>query len=108
MSYGQKFSIIGRGADEVNGGTVDAIDVVIYDDKKTEIARKSFSGISTSIDFIVAEWLNDDESFYKQIYGDDKEAGTKNFYLGLEVFDDARQSPAVEGDRGNSTSTIYL
>lgn len=108
MSYGQKFSIIGRGADEVNGGTIDAIDAVIYDDKHVEIARKSFSGISTSIDFIVAEWLNDDESFYKQIYGDDKEAGTKNFYLGLEVFDDARQIPAVEGDRGNSTSTIYL
>lgn len=108
MSYGQKFSIIGRGADEVNGGTIDAIDAVIYDDKHVEIARKSFSGISTSIDFIVAEWLEDGESFYKEIYGEDKEAGTKNYYLGLEVFDDARQVPAVEGDRGNSTNTIYL
>lgn len=108
MSYGQKFSIIGRGADEVNGGTIDAIDAVIYDDKNVEIGRKSFSGISTSIDFIVAEWMNDAESFYKQIYGDDKEAGTKNFYLSLEVFDDARQVPAVKGDRGNSTKTIYL
>lgn len=28
--------------------------------------------------------------------------------MGLEVFDDARQVPAVEGDRGNSTNTIYL
>lgn len=108
MSYGQKFSIIGRGADEVNGGTIDVIDAVIYDDKHVEIARKSFSGISTSIDFIVAEWLEDGESFYKEIYGEDKEAGTKNYYLGLEVFDDARQVPAVEGDRGNSTNTIYL
>lgn len=108
MSYGQKFSIIGRGADEVNGGTIDAIDAVIYDDKHVEIARKSFSGISTYIDFIVAEWLEDGESFYKEIYGEDKEAGTKNYYLGLEVFDDARQVPAVEGDRGNSTNTIYL
>lgn len=111
MSYGKTFSIIGRGADEQNGGTVDSIDAVIYDENNVEIARKTFTNISTSIDFKIANWDEESEqgnNFYKTIYGTDENAGTKNYYVELIAYDDARKVPAEEGDRGNSTNIIYL
>ncbi len=111
MSYGKTFSIIGRGADEQNGGTVDSIDAVIYDENNVEIARKTFTNISTSIDFKIADWDEASEqgnNFYKTIYGIDENAGTKNYYVELIAYDDARKVPAEEGDRGNSTNIIYL
>lgn len=111
MSYGKTFSIIGRGADEQNGGTVDSIDAVIYDENNVEIARKTFTNISTSIDFKIADWDEEseqDNNFYKTIYGTDENAGTKNYYVELIAYDDARKVPAEEGDRGNSTNIIYL
>lgn len=111
MSYGKTFSIIGRGADEQNGGTVDSIDAVIYDENNVEIARKTFTNISTSIDFKIADWDEASEqgnNFYKTIYGTDENAGTKNYYVELIAYDDARKVPAEEGDRGNSTNIIYL
>lgn len=111
MSYGKTFSIIGRGADEQNGGTVDSIDAVIYDENNVEIARKTFTNISTSIDFKIADWDEESEqgnNFYKTIYGTDENAGTKNYYVELIAYDDARKVPAEEGDRGNSTNIIYL
>lgn len=111
MSYGKTFSIIGRGADEQNGGTVDSIDAVIYDENNVEIARKTFTNISTSIDFKIADWDEKSEqgnNFYKTIYGTDENAGTKNYYVELIAYDDARKVPAEEGDRGNSTNIIYL
>lgn len=111
MSYGKTFSIIGRGADEQNGGTVDSIDAVIYDENNVEIARKTFTNISTSIDFKIADWDEESEqgnNFYKTIYGTDENAGIKNYYVELIAYDDARKVPAEEGDRGNSTNIIYL
>lgn len=111
MSYGKTFSIIGRGADEQNGGTVDSIDAIIYDENNVEIARKTFTNISTSIDFKIANWDEESEqgnNFYKTIYGTDENAGTKNYYVELIAYDDARKVPAEEGDRGNSTNIIYL
>lgn len=111
MSYGKTFSIIGRGADEQNGGTVDSIDAIIYDENNVEIARKTFTNISTSIDFKIADWDEASEqgnNFYKTIYGTDENAGTKNYYVELIAYDDARKVPAEEGDRGNSTNIIYL
>ncbi len=111
MSYGKTFSIIGRGAEEQNGGTVDSIDAVIYDENNVEIARKTFTNISTSIDFKIADWDEASEqgnNFYKTIYGTDENAGTKNYYVELIAYDDARKVPAEEGDRGNSTNIIYL
>lgn len=111
MSYGKTFSIIGRGADEQNGGTVDSIDAVIYDENNVEIARKTFTNISTSIDFKIADWDEEseqDNNFYKTIYGTDENAGTKNYYVELIAYDDARKVPAEEGDRGNSTNIIFL
>lgn len=108
MSYGKTFSVIGRGADEQNGGTIDSVDAVIYDENSVEIARKTFTGISTSIDFSIADWNEEGDNFYKKIYGTDENAGTKNYYLELIAYDDARQVPPKEGDRGNSTNILYL
>lgn len=108
MAYGKTFSIIGRGADEQNGGTVDSVDVIVYDESDKEVGRKTFKDISTSIDFSIADWNEDGDNFYKKIYGSDENAGTKNYYLELIAYDDAREVPAKEGDRGNSTNQIYL
>lgn len=108
MTYGKTFSVIGRGADEQNGGTIDSVDAVIYDENSVEIARKTFTGISTSIDFSIADWNEEGDNFYKKIYGTDENAGTKNYYLELIAYDDARQVPPKEGDRGNSTNILYL
>lgn len=49
-----------------------------------------------------------EDDFYKLIYGNNQEAGTKKYQLGFVAYDGARKVPAVEGDRGNSTSVFYM
>ena len=49
-----------------------------------------------------------EDGFYEKIYGYDREAGTKNYKLGLIAYDGARKVPAEENDRGNATSVFYM
>lgn len=49
-----------------------------------------------------------EDDFYKLIYGNNQEAGTKNYKLGLIAYDGARKVPAEENDRGNATSVFYM
>ena len=53
----------------------------------------------------VAQWGDD---VYNKIYGNNKEAGTKEYYVGLVAYDGARKIPAVEGDKGNASTSFYL
>ena len=103
-SYGQVFSVEGKAADDSD---VDSIDAIIYDENGTEIARKTITNVSTQIQIDVATWGAEDE-FYKSIYGSNQDAGTKKYKLGFIAYDGARKVPAVEGDRGNSTSVFYM
>lgn len=49
-----------------------------------------------------------EDGFYEKIYGNNQEAGTKNYKLGLIAYDGARKVPAEENDRGNATSVFYM
>ena len=103
-SYGQVFSVEGKAADDSD---VDSIDAIIYDENGVEVAKKTITNVSTQIQIDVATWGGEDE-FYKLIYGNNQEAGTKKYQLGFVAYDGARKVPAVEGDRGNSTSVFYM
>lgn len=104
-SYGQIFSVEGKAADDSD---VDSIDAIIYDSEtKKEIARKTITNVSTQIQIDVATWGLED-GFYEKIYGNNREAGTKTYELGLIAYDGARKVPAIEGDRGNATSVFYM
>lgn len=102
-AFGQIFTVTGKAADDSD---IDSIDFVFYDENKVEKYRKNITGIGTQIEVTVAEWGKD---VYNEIYGTDKEAGTKKYYVGVIAFDGARKVPAVEGDKGNSTQgDFYL
>ena len=102
-AFGQVFTVTGKAADDSD---IDSIDFVFYDENKVEKYRKNITGIGTQIEVTVAEWGKD---VYNEIYGTDKEAGTKKYYVGVIAFDGARKVPAVEGDKGNSTQgDFYL
>ena len=105
-SYGQVFSVEGKAADDSD---VDSIDAIIYDSETNEeIARKTITNVSTQIQIDVATWGGVEDGFYEKIYGYDREAGTKNYKLGLIAYDGARKVPAEENDRGNATSVFYM
>lgn len=101
-SYGQTFNVEGKAWDDSD---VDSIDVVIYDEQGTSLATKTLKNVSTQIAVDAAVWCDD---IYKAVYGDNQEAGTKNYYVGVIAYDGARKVPAVDGDRGNSTTIFYL
>ena len=105
-SYGQVFSVEGKAADDSD---VDSIDAIIYDSETNEeIARKTITNVSTQIQIDVATWGGVEDGFYEKIYGNNQEAGTKNYKLGLIAYDGARKVPAEENDRGNATSVFYM
>ena len=105
-SYGQVFSVEGKAADDSD---VDSIDAIIYDSETNEeIARKTITNVSTQIQIDVATWGGVKDGFYEKIYGNNQEAGTKNYKLGLIAYDGARKVPAEENDRGNATSVFYM
>lgn len=104
-SYGQVFSVEGKAADDSD---VDSIDAIIYDENGVEVAKKTITNVSTQIQIDVATWGGGEDDFYKLIYGNNQEAGTKKYQLGFVAYDGARKVPAVEGDRGNSTSVFYM
>ena len=70
--------------------------------------KKTITNVSTQIQIDVATWGGGEDDFYKLIYGNNQEAGTKKYQLGFVAYDGARKVPAVEGDRGNSTSVFYM
>ena len=104
-SYGQVFSVEGKAADDSD---VDSIDAIIYDENGVEVARKTITNVSTQIQIDVATWGGVEDGFYEKIYGNNQEAGTKNYKLGLIAYDGARKVPAEENDRGNATSVFYM
>ena len=101
-SYGQIFTVTGKAADDSD---VDSIDFIFYDKDGNEIHRKNISGVGTQLEVTVAQWGDD---VYNKIYGNNKEAGTKEYYVGLVAYDGARKIPAVEGDKGNASTSFYL
>lgn len=101
-SYGQTFSVEGKAWDDSD---VDSIDVVIYDEEGTALATKTLKNVSTQIAVDAAVW---GDEIYNAIYGANKEAGTKSYYVGVIAYDGSRKVPAVDGDRGNSTPVFYL
>jgi len=101
-SYGQSFTVTGKAADDSD---VDSIDFIFYDVNGVELHRTNIKGVGTQLEVTVAQWGDD---VYNKIYGTNKEAGTKAYYVGLVAYDGARKVPAVEGDKGNASTSFYL
>lgn len=100
-AFGQILNVKAAAADD---SEVDSIDFVFYDDNKNELYRENIKS-NNQIELSIAKW---GDTVYNTIYGKNKEAGTKNYYLGMITYDSARCVPEVENDKGNSTSKFYM
>ncbi|MCR4736462.1 MAG: hypothetical protein K5829_15810, partial [Treponema sp.] len=105
-TYGKIFSIQGNYSDDSG---IDSILVTILDEDGNEIegAEKSLKIKGTTIDDTIALWEGSD-GLYEKIYGTDSDLGTKKFYSKITIYDSARKVPAVEEDKGNSTSVFLM
>lgn len=118
-SFGQNFYLNGQVYD---ANEIDFIDVSIfeYDEATSEISEKSkatikLSDIGTSLESeTVADWETEEGkiNYYKQIYGEDSNAGNKKFYFKLNSHDKARKlcsnGTVDSSDLGNSTSNFFF
>ena len=102
-SYGQDFSITGSAADSSD---VDSIEVRIYSADDNQLKKTVvLNNVPPTIDLSVAKW---GDGSYEEIYGNDKNGGTKNFWCEIVAYDSARRLPAQDGDRGNCAEYFYL
>lgn len=118
-SFGQNFYLNGQVYD---ANEIDFIDVSIfeYDEATSEISEKSkatikLNDIGTSLESeTVADWETEEGkiNYYKQIYGEDSNAGNKKFYFKLNSHDKARKlcsnGTVDSSDLGNSTSNFFF
>lgn len=118
-SFGQNFYLNGQVYD---ANEIDFIDVSIfeYDEVTSEISEKSkatikLNDIGTALESeTVADWETEEGkiNYYKQIYGEDSNAGNKKFYFKLNSHDKARKlcsnGTVDSSDLGNSTSNFFF
>lgn len=94
--FGQLFSVSMSYHDD---SEVDSFDFIFYDKDGNELCRENkISG--NEID--VAKW---GDEVYDVIYGNDKEAGTKAYYLGIVAYDGARLLSSQNGGGATTKET---
>ena len=105
-TYGQIFSIEGKASDVSN---IDLIEISIYDknNPSEKIMTVPLKNVPPSVDLTVAEFMADD-GYYSKIYGDDIDAGKKDYFCTITSYDGARKLPAEDGDKGNKSEIYYL
>ena len=98
-TYGQIFSIEGKASDVSN---IDLIEISIYDknNPSEKIMTVPLKNVPPSVDLTVAEFMADD-GYYSKIYGDDIDAGKKDYFCTITSYDGARKLPADKDDKGN-------
>ena len=109
-SYGQVFDFVASAADD---NDITRLEILFYDENGDFIEKDGqegiavFEDVSRQIDVTAATWQDD---IYNLIYGINKEAGTKAYYIGVKAYDDARKLSLEEGeeDFGNESSEFYL
>lgn len=118
-SYGQKFSLEGKAADD---NDVSLVEVNIFEDAACTKLLKTIPipNVPLTIDLDVAEFsateLNDYAEIYKILKDGlaDKKGGTAYRYCTLTIYDGAQRYPAdgsaqTEADqKGNQTNTYYV
>ena len=118
-SYGQKFSLEGKAADD---NDVSLVEVNIFEDAACTKLLKTIpiQNVPLTIDLDVAEFsateLNDYAEIYKILKDGlaDKKGGTAYRYCTLTIYDGAQRYPAdgsaqTEADqKGNQTNTYYV
>lgn len=117
-SFGQNFYLNGQVYDK---NEIDFIEVSVfeYDEATSEIAEEKatikLSDIGTSLESeTVADWETSDGplNYYKEIYGNDENAGNKKFYFKLNSHDKARKllpnGSVDSSDTGNTTSDFFF
>ncbi|MCQ2585286.1 MAG: Ig-like domain-containing protein [Treponema sp.] len=106
--YGCDFTLEGEAVDD---NLISLVEVEVYDAETNGLRTTvSLSNVSKKIDRSVAVFGADDKA-YEQIYGAIEKlenATPKSFYCKVFAYDEARQVPAVEGDKGNRTEVFYL
>ena len=105
-TYGQIFSIEGKASDVSN---IDLIEISIYDknNPSEKIMTVPLKNVPPSVDLTVAEFMADD-GYYSKIYGDDIDAGKKDYFCTITSYDGARKLPAEKDDKGNKSEVYYL
>lgn len=109
-SYGQVFDFVASAADD---NDITRLEILFYDENGDFIEKDGqegiavFEDVSRQIDVTAATWQDD---IYNLIYGINKEAGTKAYYIGVKAYDDARKLSLEDGeeDFGNESSEFYL
>ncbi|MBO4532194.1 MAG: hypothetical protein J5726_00650 [Treponema sp.] len=118
-SYGQKFSLEGKAADD---NDVSLVEVNIFEDAACTKLLKTIPipNVPLTIDLDVAEFSATELNDYAQIYQilkdglADKKGGTAYRYCTLTIYDGAQRYPAdgsaqTEADqKGNQTNTYYV
>ncbi len=117
--YGSSFYVEGTIAEE---HTVSSLKVTIYDDSGNALGE---TDVTPYIENDIATAGGTNVSFmkfstgssalrerYKEIYGDNEDAGTKNYTCAIYVSDNAKEfknpNESTSDDSGNETSVFYL
>jgi len=103
-SYGQVFNITGQAADD---SSIDSVEVNIYSMDGTLLQTVPITNVPPTIDLTVAKWGAAD-GYYKKIYGENEDAGAKDFYCTVTAYDQAKKIPHDENDKGNSVTYFFL
>ncbi len=106
--YGCNFSIEGEAVDD---NLISLVEVEVYDSETNELKTTvALSNVSKKIDRSVAVFGAEDKA-YEKIFGvveKLEDVRPKNFYCKVFAYDEARQVPAVAGDKGNKTEIFYI
>ena len=119
-SYGQKFSLEGKAADD---NDVSLVEINVFEDAACTNKLKTIPivNVPLTIDLDVAEFSTTELNDYAEIYNKftaqglpDKKGGTEQRYCTLTIYDGAQRYPAdgsaqtAEDKKGNKTSTYYV
>ena len=111
-SYGQKFTLEGQAADD---NSISQIELQVFSDKEctNRIHTVPLTNVPNSINLDVAEFAENVENVYSQIYGSTTKDGEKGFFCKIVAYDGAAYYPSdgnqtPEDLKGNSTDIYYL
>lgn len=111
-SYGQKFTLEGQAADD---NSISQIELQVFSDKECTnlIHTVPLTNVPNSINLDVAEFAENVENVYSQIYGSTTKDGEKGFFCKIVAYDGAAYYPSdgnqtPEDLKGNSTDIYYL
>lgn len=107
-SFGQLLTLEGQAQDRSEISLVE-IEVYSIGDDSTESAEPihtiELKNVPLAINLDAAKWLDEN---YNKLYGNDLEAGNKNYAFKLRAYDGARSLPEVENEKGNCTEGYFL